>query len=66
MEWINDMLMDGYVIKEVSINNVLYKGKTILHFDVLSDCVNIEFTNGELLTAPLCKLDWIRMYGLDE
>lgn len=59
MQIINDMLMEGYELKEVCINDVVYSGMIIRDISITNSYIYLEFTYSEMLFAPLKSVDYV-------
>lgn len=54
-------LREGYVIKEICIDNDIFGGKEIEDIDIYTDFVCIELIYEELLYAQISSVNWVKI-----
>ena len=65
MKLINEMLNEGYILKEISIDGKIFHGEDIKNVDFISS-VYIEFFNNGMLIVPYNKIDYVYIVEEEE
>ena len=55
---ISNMLDEGYIIEQLSVNSKIYYGNEIKYVDFLN-CICITFNSNEIIFIPYDKIDFI-------